>query len=377
VSELGEPFAVLLVEDNARHAGLMREELESNLPAATVTLAQSVAEARAALRDATFDVCILDYQLPDGEGLEILRAIREADRSEAVVVVTTSTSPEVAVEAMKIGAEDYLVKGEGYISILPFVVRQVVERMRLRAERKSLERRLARAEHLASLNTLMAGIAHNLNNPLTTVRTFVELLPERYDRDAEFRSSYYDLVLSELQRIRALIHSMRQAVALPLTSEEAPWRMGDLLCELEIYVRGSASGKQVSFASEVEDDLPLLAAGREAVKQAIVILLDNAVAFSPERGRVELRGIGVREGTAPPRVRVEVSDQGPGVPPENREKIFDPFFSTRPGGLGIGLFVASSVARVHGGSLEVATRESGGALFSLTLPGEGADRNRG
>jgi len=360
---------ILVVEDNTRHAGLMRDEIEAEVPTAKVTLATSVARAREVLADDRFDLCILDFQLPDGDGLEILREIRDDERDEAVVLVTTSTSPEVAVEAMKIGAEDYIVKEEGYVSILPFVIREVLERVRMRAAHAALERRVARAEHLASLNTLMAGIAHNLNNPLTTVRTFLELLPERYETDAEFRTDYYDLVLTELKRIRALIQSMMQAVAIPLAGGEEPWPIPELLREIEVYVQGSTSEKKIVYVARTSDDLPLVHAAREAVKQALVILLDNAVAFSPERGTVEVSVRANREPGGEARIHLEVSDQGPGVSEENRGKIFEPFFSTRSGGLGIGLFVAQCVARAHGGSLEVGSRSPHGAVFTLSLPG--------
>ena len=362
------PPRVLIVEDNPRHAGLMRDELEAEIPGVWIALAGGAAQARETLADGRFDLCVLDFQLPDGDGLEILRHIREEGREEAVVLVTTSTSPEIAVEAMKIGAEDYIVKEEGYVTILPFVVREVLDRVGMRKAHAALERRLARAEHLASLNTLMAGIAHNLNNPLTTVRTFLELLPERYETDAEFRTDYYALVLTELKRIRALIQSMMQAVAVPLDGTDEPWPMPQLLRELEVYVQGSATERQITYATEASEDLPDVLAGREAVKQALVILLDNAIAFSPEGGTVRVAVTSAREPGGGVQLRVAVADEGPGVAPEDREKIFEPFFSTRRGGLGIGLFVAQCVARAHGGSLVVGDNDPRGTIFTLSLP---------
>jgi polar amino acid transport system substrate-binding protein len=357
---------ILLVEDNPRHAGLIRDELEIELPSAVVTVAPSVGEARAALESGAFDLIILDFRLPDGDGLEILREVKRGARREPVVFVTTSSSTAIAVEAMKIGAEDYIVKEEGYVSVLPFVVREVIERSKLRTEHADMERRLARAERLASLNTLMAGIAHNLNNPLTTVRTFVELLPSRYESDAEFRTTYYKLVLDEIERIRLLIGSMMQAVTVPNESCDPPWPARDLLRELEAYASPVLRDKHLRLETSYPPDLPLTAASREAMKQALIVLLDNAVAFSPEGGAIHLS---CRVAAAPAQQLVfEVGDEGPGVPEEHRQKIFDPFFSTRSGGVGIGLFVALSVARAQGGTLEVGTREPHGALFSLSVP---------
>ena len=309
---------------------------------------------------------ILDFRLPDGDGLEILRQLKADGRKEPVVFVTTSSSTAIAVEAMKIGAEDYIVKEEGYVSVLPFVVREVIDRARLRTEHSELERRLARAERLASLNTLMAGIAHNLNNPLTTVRTFLELLPARYESDAEFRTSYYKLVLDEIERIRLLIGSMMQAVTVPNEDGDAPWAARDLLRELETYAAPALRDKGLRFETSCPGDLPAVCAARESLKQALIILVDNAIAFSPEGGAISV-SCRVAETTAAT-ILFEVCDEGPGVPVEHRKKIFDPFFSTRSGGIGIGLFVALSVARAQGGALEVGERAPHGAHFTLSLP---------
>ncbi|HEY8515275.1 MAG TPA: response regulator [Candidatus Binatia bacterium] len=358
---------VLLVEDNPRHAELIRDELEIELPEVSVVVAPGVGEAREALDQRRFDLVILDFRLPDGDGLEILRQLKSEGRQEPVVFVTTSSSTTIAVEAMKIGAEDYIVKEEGYVSVLPFVVRDVIERSRLRAERTELQARLVRAERLASLNTLMAGIAHNLNNPLTTVRTFLELLPQRYETDAEFRTSYYKLVLDELERIRVLIGSMMQAVAVPKEQGDPPWQVRELLRELESFTSAGLREKKVRLETQCEGEIPLLTAARESLKQALIVLLDNAIAFSPEGGAVAVTCRCIAQGEASS-LEFEVADEGPGVPEENREKIFDPFFSTRAGGIGIGLFVAQSVARAHGGNLEVRGREPNGAVFVLSLP---------
>jgi polar amino acid transport system substrate-binding protein len=367
MSQTENALAILLVEDNPRHSELIRDELEVEIPNAHVKIAEDVAKARDLLAKGTFQTVILDFQLPDGDGLELLRELKQGNRPEPVVFVTTSTSAEIAVEAMKIGAEDYLIKEEGYVSILPFVVREVLDRVRLRTERVSLEQRLERAERLASLHTLMAGMAHNINNPLTTVRTFLELLPTRYASDAEFRTSYYELVLNEVQRIKELIGSMMQAVAIPADVSDTPWQAAELISEIEAHLHGSLKQKGIHLERQIPADLPALRVSREAIKQAMIILIDNAIAFSPEGARVALKAHR-EERTARPHVVIEVVDEGPGVPPDQRKKIFDPFYTTRPGGIGMGLFVAHCVARAQGGSIDVGSRLPRGATFALSLP---------
>jgi signal transduction histidine kinase len=361
------PVQILVVEDNARHAELIRDELELEVAGSEVMVAEGVEAARRAVENRSFDLVILDFRLQDGDGLEILREFREAGREEPIVFVTTTAAASVAVQAMKLGAADYVVKEEGYVSILPFVARDVLERVRLRRERVELERRLERAEHLAALHKLTAGIAHNLNNPLTTVRTFLELLPARYATDEEFRTSYYELVLQEVRRIRDLVGSMMRAVTIAEVEENDPWRVGDLVHEVESYLRPSLGEKEIRLECDAGDDVPALTRGREAIKQAMIILLDNAVAFSPQGGTVWLSSR-IRRESSGDQIVVEVADEGPGVPREHEKSIFDPFFSTRAGGVGIGLFVANSLARAQGGSIEVGTRDPSGAVFTLTLP---------
>lgn len=362
------PVHVLHVEDNPRHADLLRDEIEVEVPGSVVTGAASVAEARRALNDRRFDLVVLDFRLPDGDGLELLREMRGAGRGEPVVFVTTAASATTAVEAMKLGASDYVVKEEGYVEIVPFVVRDVLERVRLREERAELERRLRRAEQTAALHKLTAGMAHNLNNPLTTVRTFLELLPARWATDEEFRGGYYELVLSEVRRIRDLIGSMMRTVAACDTEEGEPWRADSLVRELEAWMAPVLADKSLRLESRVDDGLPALRRGREAVKQSLIVLLDNAVAFSPAGGTIGLVARHDPTGGAGERLVLEVSDRGPGVPEAERTRIFDPFYTTRSGGVGIGLFVANSLAQAHGGAIEVGDSPQGGAVFRVSLP---------
>lgn len=360
------PIDILVVEDNPRHSALIKDELEIEVPTASVTVAPSVTSAFQALSGRTFDLVLLDFRLPDGDGLEILTQMKADGRREPVVFVTTSSSTPTAVAAMKIGAEDYVVKEEGYLEVLPFVVNEVLERARLRTERVEMEKKAARADRLSSLNNLMASIAHNLNNPLTTVRTFLELLPARYETDQEFRTDYYKLVLEAAERIGLLISNMMRAVTVPSEGIDPPWSVRDLMAELQMYAVPSLRDRQLRLEIDCASDVPQLTAPRESLKQALIVLIDNAIAFSPTGGTIRLSCR--TTGDEMPVVVFAVTDEGPGVAIADRKKIFDAFYTTRTGGNGIGLFVAQNVARAQGGVLEVGDNTPCGASFSITLP---------
>ncbi len=144
----------LLVEDNSSHAELISDELDVALEGWRVDVAPTLAEARRRLKAQRYDLCVFDFRLPDGDGIELLREIRAAGVDTPTLFVTTAGSAKLAVEAMKVGADDYLVKEEGYLTILPYRVREVLSRRKLTDDKRVLEERLQRAESAATVGYL-------------------------------------------------------------------------------------------------------------------------------------------------------------------------------------------------------------------------------
>jgi signal transduction histidine kinase len=159
---------------------------------------------------------------------------------------------------------------------------------------------------------------------------------------------------------------MMKAVTVPSEGVDPPWAVRDLMTELQMYAAPSLRDRQLQLEIDCGATVPELVAPRESLKQALIVLIDNAVSFSPTGGTIRLE---CRMASSDaPCVVFAVSDQGPGVPIADRSKIFEAFFTTRTGGNGIGLFVAQNVARAQGGALEVADNAPSGARFSMTLP---------
>lgn len=354
----GRPRILILGEASAAQTDFLDalRDLDADLEGPV----DSLDDVRAWVGGDGLDLCVLvgAFAVDRAAAETACECIREAGHGGALLVVKND---EYHVAE---SPHDHVVVAPRDNRMAVGLVREIVIAARLRRRSQRLEERLRRAEHVASLQTLLAGLAHNLNNPLTTVRTFMELLPERWISDPEFRGAYYELALQELGRVRGLSESMMRALALPLSDSSPPWELPELLGELDAYVAVAARGNEVTLRRECGADLPAVAAGREAVKQALVVLLDNALAFSPRGGVVALRAS--RASTTG--VMVEVSDQGPGVEAQLREKIFEPFYSTRQGGSGVGLSFARAIAGASGGSLHVSGADGGGARFCLVLP---------
>jgi len=239
--------------------------------------------------------------------------------------------------------------------------------------------RLVQAERLSAMGRVVARIAHQLNNPLTTARLIaegleLEALPESameqvraLCREIERAASVVNDVLVFARKGRRQFTRVRVADVVGAAAAASSRRM-------------TAAGVAVDVA--VEKDLPLVHGDARALQQALTNLLHNAqhvLADWPGERRARIRAAR-EEGDSGPRVVIDVEDSGPGLAPDLRERVFEPFFTTKPlgEGTGLGLSIAQEIVEVHGGSLEVGDSPLGGALFRIRLPAvAGADAGEG
>jgi len=361
--------AALLVEDNSSHAEMIADELEVALEGWTLDQVTTLAEARTKLGSRAYDLFVFDFRLPDGDGIELLREVRHRGIQTPTIFVTTASSAKLAVDAMKLGADDYLVKEEGYLAVLPYLVQEVLKRRQLASERQLLEERLQRAERAATLGYLASGLAHHINNPLATIRTFLQLLPTNID-DPEFRTKYLEMALAESERIRDLVKDIMRAATVPQQGHEVQ-NIEELVAHAEESIAGELQKRGIVCTKVIAPGLPAVRVHGEAATCLLLTLLQNAVRFSPDGGSIE---IDVRLDGASGRVVTEIRDHGPGIPPDHREKIFEPFFTTAVDGLGMGLFVASRIADLQDIELRLMpTPPQGGAVFRIGFKQPGAE----
>jgi signal transduction histidine kinase len=218
-------------------------------------------------------------------------------------------------------------------------------------------------ERLAVLGELAATIAHEVRNPLTGVRSLAQRIAHD-DIGADKRRQYAEVILEETGRVEKLVSNLldlSKRNARGRVPAHSSTRLAPLLADLLLLVGTRASSKQVTINTSVSDTLTA-AAPREVVAQALLNLLLNAIAHAPEYTIVELRAQAIEEG-----VEVIVRDRGAGVPAGERERIFEPFYSTRSEGTGLGLSVVRHLAREHGWQVTVTEAAGGGAEFHLVI----------
>ncbi len=226
---------------------------------------------------------------------------------------------------------------------------------------------LIQARKMAALGTFTAGVAHELNNPVNNISLTAEALLEDYAEllDEEGRELLDD-VASQAERAADIVRNLldfsrtENANFIRLSVEEAVRGVATLLRN---QLQASGVGLEVS----VESGLPLVRGNLRNLQQVFLNILLNAVQASPKNGHISIAAIDDGEGG----VRVDIADSGPGIPDEVREHIFEPFYTTKDvgKGTGLGLAVAYSLVKTHGGRIEAKNGPEGGAVFSVTLPG--------
>jgi signal transduction histidine kinase len=238
--------------------------------------------------------------------------------------------------------------------------------------RRSREQ-VRRADRLGTLGTLAAGLAHEINNPLVSVNTFLSMAPaKRKENDEEFWGNYHALACREAERIRGLVETMRRlgqtgAGAAPRETVDAKALVGEVVA---LLFREAELGR-VKLTADCDPQTPKIVAVRDQLHQVVLNLTLNAIAATPPGGEITIQTGPLPEADG---VWLEVKDTGPGIPSEHLEQIFAPFFTTKgpDQGSGLGLMVCHRIVTDHQGKIEVRTREGEGASFIVELPREGS-----
>jgi len=231
---------------------------------------------------------------------------------------------------------------------------------------------MRRADRLASVGTLIASLAHEIRNPLVSIKTFTQLLPERID-DEEFRNYFLKVASGEIDRLTTLINELI-GFARPAEPDLKGEDVNSLLDKIERLLAGEARKKNIRIINEYGSDLPPVMVDAEQMKQVFLNILLNAIqAISKDQGQIRIKTRMVRvsrEESSEPFVSVEIQDNGQGIPKENLERVFDPFFSTFPEGSGLGMTISHQIVHEHGGYIDLGSELGKGTRVRIFLPPE-------
>ena len=228
-------------------------------------------------------------------------------------------------------------------------------------EVKALEARMRQSDRLAALGTLSAGLAHEIRNPLSAIKTFVQLLPRKMSNPA-FLDKFQITVPRELNRINDLIESLLE-LARPPKFEFKMTSLNDCLAQVGDLYRDKLEANNITLEISQEQSLPEVWADGEQLVRAVSNILENGLEAMPERGNLTVTA---KEFAG--RVVLQFTDTGVGMDEVTKDKIFNPFFTTKDTGTGLGLAMTHKIVQEHGGDIEVESVVGKGTTFTLTLP---------
>ncbi len=374
---------ILLIEDNLAEARLLREILkEAKFRQFSLVHVKRLGEALERLKQDYFDVILLDLTLPDSQGLASLARLICHAPSLPIVVLTNTNDDELAIEAVRQGAQDYLLKRQVNVDVLVRSVRYAIERKQaleaLRSVNEALEIRVQeRTAELVKANELnqlkseyVSMISHDFRDPLNTLLLSTGLLQESHQKLTQAKK------LTHFQLIRLAIKDM--ARLLDEVSLIGKADLGKLQCQptpldLEAFCRQLVEELQLSTGETHQLVFTRLGELSEAVWDESLLrhilgnLLANAIKYSPEGGTVRFELISQDK-----KVIFRIQDWGIGIPLEDQKRLFLPFnraknVGTIPGN-GLGLAIAKKCVEAHGGQISVNSEVGVGTTFTVTLP---------
>lgn len=227
-------------------------------------------------------------------------------------------------------------------------------------EQRKYEREVAKAELLAAVSELAAGTAHEIRNPLTTVRGFIQLLSSKHANEKD----YYELMLKELDRANKIIGDFL-ALAKPRANEMGLCSINHLIEDILLLVESQANLHDIGVVKDLSGDIPLICLQPDQIKQVFLNLIRNSVQAMPDRG---LLYISTKLSDQGDFVLMEIKDTGVGIPADRMAKLFVPFFSTKTDGSGLGLTISYRIVKNHGGDIQVESEEGKGTVFRVSFP---------
>jgi signal transduction histidine kinase len=370
----GKRVRALLVEDSPHDAELVLLELKRGGYDVSWERVQTARDLEAALEQ-RWEIVLSDYSMPQFSGLEALNLVRRKGLDLPFIIVSGTVGEEAAVGAMRAGAQDYVLK-QSLVRLCPAIARELRD-AEVRSQQKKMQEQLLISDRMASVGTLAAGVAHEINNPLASIVANLELM----SRDLT--------AVAERLNITDRLHEVFEELS---DARESADRLRLIVRDLKIFSR--ATDEEHRGAVDVQRVLEssLRMAWNEIRHRARLIkeyaIVPPVEANEARLGQVFLNLIvnaaqAIHEGDAEHnQIRVttrldergwvvtEVRDSGMGIPPENLQRIFDAFFTTKPVGVGtgLGLSICHRIISGLGGELQVESEVGKGTAFRVVLP---------
>ncbi|MBF0483506.1 MAG: response regulator [Candidatus Omnitrophica bacterium] len=389
--KISAPLKVLVVEDN----NVDRRILEAMLKESTDTnsdliTTDSLSKALKILENQFFHVIVLDLNLPDSHGEDSLHTINTRFPEMAIVINTGAYEDDLGLKTLHYGAQDFLVKGKYNSYTLNKVLHYAVERKKLESELKQTSQRLEdaqnyliQAEKMKVVGGLASGVAHEVKNPLATILYGVTFLSENIKIDNKDYQFVLTNIKEAIDRATNIINDLLDFSNLSRIKTES-LSINTVIERALGLIKYDIDKHRIKIIKDLFSDIEEFQLDANRITQVLInIILNSIQAMEPERA-LTIRSFSQKVGDHPEAAYlqlnknyhssdkiavIQIDDEGSGIPPENLDKIFDPFFTSKraKGGVGLGLSVSKSIIETHGGQLIIRNLDDKGVRANLIL----------
>jgi signal transduction histidine kinase len=364
--------SILVVEDDLAMRDGVCEILE--MAGYRVSVASNGREALELLEEATPELILSDIMMPEMDGYCFYRQVRQDDRWLPVpfIFLTARTEKTDVLRGKSMGVDDYLTKPFEAEELL-VAVESKVARMRelqktAREQIQLLSNQLTRTDRMATVGQLVAEFAHEIRNPLTAITAYAQFAQRRMARREPETAQDMGRIVRQARRIakmaeNILVYSRKE----PLERRETD--IHGLLDQVWAFISFRLKKWGIAIETHCNPNVPHMLVAPDQLEQVFLNIVLNA-AYAMEKGGTLTVTTAWLDDVEPPTARISFKDTGVGIAPENMDRLFEPFFTTRPPGqgTGLGLYVCQNVMEKHGGHITVESQVGKGSTFHVHLP---------
>ncbi|MCX5781137.1 MAG: response regulator [Elusimicrobia bacterium] len=355
--EVKEKYKILIADDeqvvrDVFSRFLSREGYE-------VIFAGNGKEAWDRIKEDNFDLLLLDLNMPVMSGMEVIAKVNEAKKDLIMIVITGYATLDTAKVAIKQGCYDYITKPFDINEVMRLIER-AFDMRRLSETKNRMEEQLRVAEKLASLSLMGAGVAHEVNTVLTSIKLFMEMFYRKPENLKEAKK--IKMIIDEVERCEELIQRFLNFTK-PSESELSRARINEVILRSITLLKPRLEKENIEIVLSLDEHAPEILCDVHKMEEVFLNIFSNGIEASRAGGRITVTSEGKNK-----KMIISIQDTGSGISPKDLKEVYNPFFTTKPSGTGLGLSIVHRIIEEHQGIIDIRSQEKQGTLVRIEIP---------